>query len=80
LNGIISESRFTRIKTAIESFGLLSHTNFIAKHATDLTETTSNCIKNNENLVGGRCLFEKIDDYSSKCDTTNIRREEENYQ
>jgi hypothetical protein len=80
LNGFISESRRTRIKTAIELFGLLPHTSILAKHVTDLAEATSHSIKNYENIVGGRSLLEKTDDYSGQCHTANIRREEENHQ
>jgi hypothetical protein len=80
LNGFISESWRTLLKTAIEPFGLLPHTNILAKHVTDLAEATSHSFKNHENIVGGRCLFEKTDDYTGQCDTANIRREEENHQ
>jgi hypothetical protein len=75
LNGFISESSGTRIKAAIESFRLLSHANIIAKFVADIAtapEATCYCIKNNEDIVGGRCLFEKIDDYTGQCDTANI--------
>jgi len=80
LNGFISESWRTRLKTAIEPFGLLSHINILAKHVTDLAAATSHSIKNYENIVGGRRLLKKTDDYSGQCHTANIRREKENHQ
>ena len=80
MNGFISESWRTRLKTVIEPFGLIPHSNILAKHVTDLAEATSHSIKNYENIVGGRRLLKKTDDYSGQCHTANIRREEENNQ